>query len=285
MARSTSEIKQTIVDAKNAEAGLADITSNSQTSIWGLWAFVVAQAINFLEQLFDIHKTEVESLAAKSAAGQASWIRQRVLEFQYDATNPQIAQIVNNEVAYPTIDETLRIISRCSVKTTAVGQADVKVATSEPPTQLDASQEQAVAGFLATIGIAGVTLNVVNKVSDKLYVEGDVYYDGQYNLSIQTLVETAINTYLQNLSSSENFDGIVRVSDIENIIKDTTGVKDVKLKTIKARQATTIFSSASTIFDLATGVNVREWPTVAGYIVEETTSGETFADSITYIAA
>lgn len=282
MARDTQTIKGTIVDAKNAQPDLDTLDSDSQVATWNLWAFVTAQAVNFLEQLFDILKSSLEATALKSVSGTPSWIRQRVLEFQYDAVTPQIAQIINNQITYPTVDSTKRIISRVSVKTNGVGAADVKVAQQEPPIQLDSGMALALAGYLNTLDFAGITINLVNDVADKLYVEANVFYDGQFSATIQNDVETSINNYLLNLSSVDNFDGTVKVSDVEKAIKDTPGVIDVKLISIRARQDTTVFASASLIYDLATSVNVLSWPTVAGYIVEETTSGKTFADKITY---
>ena len=75
----------------------------------------------------------------------------------------------------------------------------------------------------------------------------------------------------------------VYVSDIEDAIQSVAGVQDVKLISIKARQDAVVFASASTIYGLASSTNLRKWDTVSGYIVEETTGGETFADKITYI--
>jgi len=279
MARSTDDIIIQMDTQQAAESGLSSLNNPSQTSIYQLFKGVVAQIINYFEQLVDAKKDETDAIVVLAAPNTEAWLQDKILKFQYSSTNPQILSLVNFVPSYSSVDTSLQIISRCAVKTDLNKTVKCKVATGDTPTTLTALQYSALYGYIDSILNCGVSFDLINIPSDKLYVECEVYYDGQYISTIQDDVESALNTYLENLP----FDGAVYVSDIEDAIQSVVGVQDVKLIAIKARQDSVVFASASTIYGLASSTNLRKWDTVSGYIVEETTGGETFADKITYI--
>ena len=66
MARTVQQIKQSMIDAKNADANLAGLTSTSQTAKWNLYFFIVAACIAIFEQLQDLFKVDLETIAASS---------------------------------------------------------------------------------------------------------------------------------------------------------------------------------------------------------------------------
>ncbi len=279
MARSTDDIVVQMDDAQTAESGLSSLNNPSQTSIYQLFKTVVAQVINFFEQLHDAKKDEIDSVIANSAVNTAAWLKGKVEEFQYSASNPQVISLVNYAPQYATVNTDLQIISRCAVVSDLNKIVKIKVATGDTPTTLSSPQYTALSAYIDSILPVGVSFDLINLTSDKLYVEAEVYYDGQYIDVIQTNVEAAINTYLENLE----FNGAVVVSELEDAIQSVAGVKDVKFIAIKARQDSVALGSATTVYSLASSTNSRKWDTVAGYIVEETTAGNTFADKITYI--
>lgn len=284
MARSVSEILKGLIAAKTAETALNDLTSSSTVSIWRTWLYIYAVAQNITEQLQDLFITEVETIAQTARPGTAEWVQAKIFEFQYSAISPQALDIIDLVPQYPVIDDSLKIITRCSVTTDLNKNVNVKVAKEEPPVQLAALEESSLQGYLTAIGFAGITYVLVNEPSDKLYVEAEVYVDAQYFSTIQTNVELAINNYLKALASTENFDGVVKLTSIEDAIQSVTGVVDVKLITVKARPDAVLFANGNVIYELSTGTNGRQYDTLAGYITEETTAGKTFADSITYIS-
>lgn len=279
MARSTDEIITQMDSQQSAESGLSSLNNPSQTSIYQLFKYVVAQCINFFEQLIDVKKDEIDALLANSAPNTEAWLQNKIMQFQYSATNPQVLSIINYVPSYATIDESLQIISRCAVKTDINKVVKCKVATGSTPTTLNALQYSSLYGYIDNILNCGVSFDLINIPSDKLYIEAEIYYDGQYISSIQSNVESALNTYLSNLP----FDGTVFINDVEDVLQSVTGVKNVKIIAIKARQDATAFASATNVFNLSLGVNIRKWDTVSGYIIEETTAGQTFSDKITYI--
>ena len=280
MARQISQIQQQILDDVAADSVLSGLlTSTSKRAIYRLWAYIVAVAVNALEQLIDIFTASVEATAAAASPATAAWLQAQILKFQYSATNPQVIQLINFAPAYPVVDPTLRIISRCSVTTTKSNQVLIKVATGTTPAALSAPQLSALQSYVSAIGIAGVNYVTTSGVSDKLFVQANIYYAGQYSGVISANVIAAIDGYLASIP----FNGRVKISDLENVIKSVTGVNDVVLVNVSARANGTAYGSGTFLVQNQQTV-ARLWNTVAGYIVSETTSGATLADSLTFIA-
>ena len=282
MARTIEEIKQQLIDTKDSLPALSGLTSNSQVSLFGNLFEVTAINIGIFEQLIDAYISEIETIISAQAIGSITWVRQKALDFQYG--DYVELDTTDFSISYPVLDTTKQIITRASVKEVGNLIIQIKVAKSEPPAPLIAGEVTALTDYLTVIKPAGTQINIVSLDSDKLYLEGIVYYSGQYSSVIQTNVETALGDYMEALSSTDNFDGVVRVSEVNDIIQAVTGVKDVNLTEIGARPDTTAFGSRTTVFKLSSGTNIREYETYAGYIVEETTSGSTFADKLTYVA-
>lgn len=280
MARQISEIQQQMLDNIAAETTLGSLlTSTSKRAIYRLFTYIVAVAINALEQLIDIFSASVEATAAAAAPATPAWLQAQIFNFQYSPTTPQVVQLINFAPAYPVVDETLRIVSRCSVTTNLSSQVVIKVATGEPPAALSAPQLAALQSYLNEIGIAGVVYNVISEASDKLYVQANIFYQGQYSAVIKANVIQAIDNYLAALP----FNGQVKITDLEDAITGVEGVTDVVLVNVRARANGTAFASGSYMVQNQQTIS-RLWNTVAGYMVGETTGGNTLQDSLTFIA-
>jgi hypothetical protein len=280
MARSTTVIKQSIIDAKNAETALNDLTSNSQSAIWNVWAFITAQSINYFEQLMDLLKTEVEEIAASAVVGTSPWLKDRSLKFQFG----DVVQVNSDfSVGYPTTDTTKQIVTQASVKQTGNRLVLIKVAKGTTPslTALSAVELAAFTSYIDKIKFAGTQTNVISQEADKLKVAADVYYDGQYVQStVKTNVINAINDYLAALP----FDGTVSLNKLIDAIQNVEGVNDVVLNTVVARPDTVALSS-NLVTNMVTGSDwlSRNYETSAGYIVGETTASNTLNDTINLI--
>jgi hypothetical protein len=276
MARTIATIKEAIRVQKNTYDSISSILfkeeGGSAVGVLNNMADTIAININILEQLLDTYVTELEGIAATAVPGTATWLQQKVMEFQYDADIPQVIQLIDLIPTYPVVDEELQIITRAAVTETGNGRVTVRVAKSDPPEALTTDELTALEDYLEIIGPAGPQITALSLAADRIEVTAEVFYNGQYSTSIQADVELAINNYLGSLE----FDGIVYVSKIQDAIQAVAGVKDVVIGTIKARKESTAYSGATTV--------TRLWNTVAGYIIEEDTASHTFADTITYTA-
>jgi len=281
MARSIETIQNQIIAYKEAEPELALASSVSRRAKWRLWTYVFAQAQNVLEQLWDGKKTEIETQVRNTPAGTAPWIQAQMFLFQYDATVTQTVQLDTTTLVYeyPTVNELFRIITRCSVTAGIDKVVTIKTAKGTTPAALSTGEKNAAQSYIDTIAPASITYNVVSTAADKLYLEGSIYYQGQYAATIESAVEAAIDTYMANIP----FDGVVKLVDLEAAIRNVTGVNDVFLTNVAARADGTAFGSKTYLVQANTQL-LTQWQTVAGYIIEETTSGETFADKLTYVA-
>lgn len=278
MARTADQIQTEIIAAVESTTELSGLTSQSRRSIWRLFTYVVAYIQSLFEQKTDLFKTEIEAIVDRAAPNTAAWVQDRVFKFQYDAITPQVIDLVDLVPTYPTINTDLQIVTRCSVKADLSNNVKIKVAKSEPPVALTNDERSALQDYVTTIGCAGINYLVSSATSDKLYVQADVYYQGQYSAIIADNVITAIEAFLAALP----FDGQLLVSDLERTIRTTTGVKDVVLKNVKARANATLLANASSLV-ASNALVSRNWNTVAGYIVAETTASNTLADTLTFI--
>ena len=278
MARTIEQIQASIITNIQATPELSGL-SVSNRAIWRLFSYVVAVAILLLEQIMDVFKAENETKISSATPNTSNWLTSKVFQFQYSATNPQIVQLNNLVASYPVIDASLQIISRCSVVTTLSNKVLIKVAKQEPPVALSSGELSALQGYINTIGVAGVTYNCISQDADRVYVNADIFYEGQYSATIQGTVVNAINTFLASLP----FNGQLKISDLELAIRNTTGVNDVLIKDVKVRGESITFSNGTFLIQNKTTIS-RLFPTISGYIIEEDTTGYTFADSLNFIS-
>lgn len=283
MARPLLQIQGQILDNIASDPTLGTtLTSTSKRAIYRLFAFIMATAINLLEQLMDVFSTNVETIAATASPATPAWIQAQVLKFQYSDTVPQTIQLINFAPSYPVVDTTLQIISRCSVTTTVANQVQIKVATGTTPAALTTPQLTALQAYINPpygIGIAGVTYNVISLNSDKLFIQGNIYYGGTYSSVISANVITAINNYLAAIP----FNGKIKLSDLELAIRAVTGVNDVLLINVSVRPDTTAFGNGTYLIQNQQTIS-RIWNTVSGYVVPETTVGQDLSTTLTFIA-
>jgi hypothetical protein len=286
MARTVSNIQVSIQNEMVSNFAAIGIILNptqwSKRNILRLLCFTFATVSNYLEQLMDILKLSIEKTASQAAGTSTLWIQAQMRLFQYSEAHPQILQLINTIAQYPLIDTSLQIITACSVTSASPNNVTIKVAKSNPFVALTTNELSAAQGYINLKGSAGINYMVVSKPSDKLYVNANIYYQGQYSAVISASVISAINDFLQNLSIN-NFDGSLKMTDLENTIRNIDGVNDIVLINVRGREDSADFTNGiDFIKDQA--VLLRLWHTVAGYCTGETTTGYTFADSLNFIA-
>jgi hypothetical protein len=286
MARTVNQINsqiQTALVSNFAAIGITvDPTQWSKRNIMMLFCFAFAVCAAYIEQLMDFLKTSLETTAAQSAAASPLWIQNQMFLFQYSDNNPQVILLSNGAWAYPVVDPTLRIITACSVNSTSPNQVSIKIATGNPFVALLSNQIAAAQGFINLIGTAGIIYAIQSLNSDKLYINANIYFQGQYASVIQTNVINALNSFLQNLSIT-NFNGSIKMTDLESTIRGVAGIDDVVLLNVRGRKDTDSYSAGINLV-LNSTVIQRLWNPISGYVSEETTTRNTFADTLNFIA-
>jgi hypothetical protein len=289
-ARSIETIQAQLLTALVAKAAAVGITIvPAEMSAYDyrlLLTYMAAVGDNSLEQLWVAYMADVNAIVAAAAPQTGPWFQQQMYLFQFDATTPQVLQFntTNFTVGYPTVNAAKRVIKYCSVVPGIFGTTTIKVAAqvAGAPADLDTAFAGALAAaqsYVNILAVPGLIYNVQSGNSDKIYIDADIYYQGGYSAVIQERVEAAITAYLGGIP----FNGTVLLSSLEVAIRAVTGVNDIVVNNVQARADATSYGSGT---DLVVGNTVvsRRWATVAGYIVPETATGHTLADSLTYIA-
>jgi len=276
MARSVATIQALIVTNFQAQPELAAANSTSKRAIWYLLTFIVATAINVFEQLLDLFKANITAIVALSAPATPQWLQAKIFNFQYSATNPQNIQLINTVPTYAVVDPTLLLITRASVKTSLANTVAIKAAKLMPPVALLAPELSALQSYINSIGIAGINYTVTSANPDQIFIQATVFYQGTYAAIILQSVTAAIATFLANLA----FDGSMKVSDLENTIRNVTGVNDVVLQNVTVRRDQDTVAQGTVLIQNQTEV-ARLWATIAGYMVAENTAGYTLATTLT----
>jgi hypothetical protein len=252
MARSVSQIYSSLCDflvAAGASVGVAITPSLwSQTDYKRLTLSAISDGIGFEEQLNDAFISEVEGIVLTNPPQNQAWFRQKMFEFQFNSTTPQIPQITldvytndrtGNKISILAIIWNLnvnyQIIKYCTVKY-GVSNCLIKVAaqSNNLPVDLETAYPgslAAVKSFINMVASPGITYVVTSGISDWLFLQVDVYYKGSYSATIFNDVSSAITTFLNGIS----YDGLFKLSSLETAILNVTGVDDLEFINVALR--------------------------------------------------
>lgn len=287
MARSTTTITTALTTAVAADSTLSgNMTSTSATSIWRLLVAVFAKCVNAFEAVVATYITSNEAVLAGATVGSAEWFRKRALEFQYgddlkfDATNYY--------GYYGTVDTSKRKVTFCSVvnnyKINALfpGNGYILNAASgtETPAALTAEELAQLTSYIGAVTPSGLQVTVQTGTADYLALYLDVRFDSRYKATIKDTVLAAIRAYIEDLPE----DTLV-VNSLFKVIEDIEGVKYLTVTKVTVRDAAATVPIV--LFSMINAVAVpfsavQSWQTKFGYMLEETASSQTWADTITF---
>lgn len=266
MARSITEIQNTIFTSIATDANLVALNSTSRVAIYRLFVFVVAYAIWLLEVLFDTHKAQIDTAIYEQKSGTPRWYRNMALAFQYGFDLLDDGLRFDNTAA--TIDqiEASKIIKYCSVKESyESNKLTIKVAgeSGENLIPLTAPQLESFSEYLQEVKYAGVRLNIVNNPADKLKLIMSIYRDvlviDENGNSIKNggkPVETAIRAYMKSLP----FDGELVLNDLIATLRAVDGVNNAHI----VNATSSHWNSVGLGYSEFAPINVRTTP-MSGY--------------------
>lgn len=253
----------------------------SKVDPFNLLIDVVSLCMFTFEVLVDQLLAVLRAAAAKAIAGNNAWIRDQMLKFQYG----DVINMVNFVPTYPVVDETKRIITQCAVKDAGSGVVAIKIAKGSAPPFTPLTSPELIAAknyYYGTstaqgIGFSGVKAAFITLDPDRMMVEAQIYFQGQYiQATVKSNVIAAINTFLQSFTN-EAFDGRVFMIRLVDAVQAVPGVTRCRLTSVRVRPASVSYASG-TVIDIQ-GV----YDTIAGHIISEDESGHTLADSITML--
>lgn len=296
MARDTKTILDSIITEKETRSNLAGLTplnttaqeflnrlnTTSKVGRWLNFFYFIAFGIKVHEDLFDVHKAEVESAADTLIVGTDRWVREKCLEYQDgDSLQWNSANGAYEYVTPVEATDSKRVVQRASVKTKA-GVVVIKVANASGTTvtPLSASEKTGFTSYIGNITPAGTQLSIISDAADDLHVEMTVKYNPLVLTSAGELktdtsvkpVEDAINTHI---AGNIQFDGTLVLTKLIDAVQVANGVVDCFITLAEAKAA-----GASTYIDVTT---TNEYETNAGYL--EIDSAFPLSSAITYISA
>ena len=226
MARTISEIQQTILDAKATAAELSALevlttqeqtlntaNSTSKVAIWRLWVWVIAFAQYVQEQYWEVFKAEIENRIAQSRIHTPKWYREKALAFLYGVPLVEDADYYDTSTMTDAQIAAAKIVSNAAslrVVQNGYGTLRMKVVRNVGGEYAPLTNEQMTAlhiYFNNHIADAGTLVNVTTGAADLLKLKLDIYYnplligaDGsRLDGTNATPVITAIKDYLKSI--------------------------------------------------------------------------------------
>src|SRR6185437_7509442 len=112
MARTISQIQQSIIDAKNADPVLSLLlTSTSNVAIWTLWTYIVAVCQWTSENLFDQHVAEVNNIIATMKPHTLQWYVTMAKAFQFGYSLPADNDTYDNTGIDPSVITASQVVN------------------------------------------------------------------------------------------------------------------------------------------------------------------------------
>lgn len=213
MARTIQEIEDEQLTTIANDATLSEMSSNSATALYRLFARVVAKAIATLENLFDLFRAEVDADLAAQKAHTLRWYREKALAFQLGYDLVEGEDYYDNTGEDPDQVADAKIVEYAAVVEND-GELVIKVnQDSAGPAPLGASDYDAFVAYIAEIKDAGVKVEVRNANPDRLKLTIDVYYDptildstgARLDGADSAPAETAIDAFLRSIPFNGRF--------------------------------------------------------------------------------
>lgn len=271
MARTITQIQQSIKDAKAADTTLSGLTSTSSAAIWLLWTYIVAVCQWTLENLFDAHKSEVSSIIATQKPHTLQWYVVMAKLFQYGVTLPPDTDIY----PAPSTDPTVVIVQyAAAVELTSLIRIKVAKLSSGILTPLTGGELTAFSAYMNRIKDAGVRLQLTSGSPDTLQLAVNIFYDplvldstgARLDGTSTTPVKDAVNNFLDNLP----FNGLFVLNFLIEALQAIEGVRIGQVASAQAHYGSTAYVPVTV-----------EYIPDAGYMVLD----ETYFDAnVTYTA-
>jgi len=227
MARTIKQIQQAIIDAKTADVTLSGLTSSSNAAIWLLWTYVVAVCQWTLENLFDVHKSEVSGIIATQKPHSLQWYVTMARAFQFGLSLPPDSDVY--AVVPPADPGVLIVQNAAAVELSNLVRIKVAKLLAGVLAPLSGGELTAFTTYMGRIKDAGVRLQCTSGAPDNLQLSLKVFYDplvldstgARLDGTGPTPVKDAINNFLANLP----FNGLFVLNSLIGALQVIDGVR------------------------------------------------------------
>ena len=234
MARTIDKIQEQIITEKDRSLGLESLNSTSNTAIWRVWTYITAVAIWTLENLFDLHKKEVDRLLLTKKPHNLLWYKTKAEAFQfgselkpgsdcYDNTGVDHVKVAKSRIVKHVAVVENKKTGWVRIKAAKEVNGELQKLSNENPDELGALNS-----YMQHIKDAGVKLIVQSLPPDRLKMHIDIYYDamvldengGRLDGGSVKPVNDTIDAYLRSLP----FNGAFVLATLTDQLQETPGV-------------------------------------------------------------
>ncbi len=262
MARTLDNIKTLITNKYVSEMAAigetVDPTTWSAVSLERLVIYVFAFCQFVLEQIFDTHKADVESIIANKTPHRINWYANKVLDFMFGYDLIADQDIYDTTGLSESDIATAKVVAHCTV-TDRADILTIKVAKNngsdlEP---LSNTELAALQSYMHKIKDAGVFLTFVNEAADSLLANISIQYNAmildENGVDILSGIETvknAVKDYLKSLP----FNGEFSLQALVDVLQKVDGVVYANLKSIRVKATiSSIYQDVTTYYIPASG--------------------------------
>ena len=248
MARTIDKIQEQIIAEKDRSQGLESLNSTSKTAIWRVWTYITAVAIWTLENLFDLHKKEVDRLLLTKKPHNLLWYKTKAEAFQFGSELKPGSDCYDNtgvdhlKVAKSRIVKHVAVVENkktgwVRIKAAKEVNGELQKLSNENPDELGALNR-----YMQHIKDAGVKLIVQSLPPDRLKMHIDIYYDamvldengGRLDGGSVKPVNDTIDAYLRSLP----FNGAFVLATLTDQLQETPGVVIPQIRHVAASYGT-----------------------------------------------
>jgi hypothetical protein len=231
MARTIDEIRRSITGKWMGEAALQQAygfapetpfeTAHPRSTVEGVLTYLVAAAIRTLEELFDLHREEVDARLAELTPHRAKWYRDRTLAFVLD--RPLIPDTDRFDTAGMSDEETAQAMvvkHAVAVESDNASLLTIKVAgeTGGERAPLPGQAAVQLLAYLQEVKDAGVRLELVNAEPELFDCELDVYYDPILSPdSVREACLAAVERYIAELPFNGQYSNMALVDAVQAV--------------------------------------------------------------------
>jgi len=256
----TLAVPATEAGRSQAQQLVKNLNSGSGAAVWSVIYWTFAYMCRKIQVLWQRTETELNQLAETAQPGTKAWLVAQALNYRdgYPLLLDSNYRAYYSEEAQA--DQDAAIVKAAAVNDT-FGVALLKVAKGTPGSYLPLSTEQMdrFRNYIDELRFAGQSIQPVSRSSDLLRITVSVYFDGLLDQS--AILESSKQAVRDYLAFGLGFNGVVAVSEVVARIKAVTGVNDVAITAIEAKQAIGTY-----------GTITRVYTANAGYIKMDETS-------------
>ncbi|MDK7675112.1 nucleotidyltransferase [Weeksella virosa] len=232
---SIEQHKQTMIQAKERNARLVGLTSDSKVSVWGNMLYIFAYCAEVISQMFTQHRAEMDGKIANQKTHRLAWIRDLYLNFQYGFDLMAESDQFDNGSATDEEIESSKIIKYCAVNESSTQrEVIIKIATetNDELSPIDSDKMEAILAYTKEVKGTGVPYRIINYLPDLLKLNIRIFRDalvldgsGMNRQTGEKSVEIALQEFMKELP----FNGELRLQDLANKLEKVPGVNLVEI--------------------------------------------------------